>query len=71
MKLTIFELILCGLAGSAGGYRRPLHVQQAVITGQQIKRAMRYTPTRQDRIRNVVEDLGELLKNNPMPPLMV
>ena len=28
---------------------------------------MRYTRTRQDRIRNVVEDLGELLKNNPMP----
>jgi hypothetical protein len=27
----------------------------------------RYTRTRQDRIRNVVEDLGELLKNNPMP----
>lgn len=32
---------------------------------------MRYTPTRQDRIRNVVEDLGELLKNNPMLPSMV
>ena len=41
--------------------------EATVITGQQVKRAMRYTPTRQDRIRNVVEDLGELLKNNAMP----